>query len=239
MQRVKAGIIGCGMISGIYLKNLTQVFDSIIEVAAVADLVPELARKRAEEFHIPVACSVDELLANPEIEIVVNLTAPAVHASINLQALHAGKHVHTEKPFALNREDAGEVIRLAESKGLHVGCAPDTFLGAGIQTCIKLIDDGWIGTPYAANATIIMGNPSDGMHPNFHNFPEARRRPDHGHRAVLFDRAHRHAWTGSKSVRLSTETSKFRNRKKPEITPFWRHCTGRGAHQRLGCIGFP
>lgn len=141
-----------------------------MEVKAVADLVPELARKRAEEFNVPHAYTVDELLADPEIEIVLNLTAPAAHAPLNLKALHAGKHVYTEKPFALTREDADEVLALAEQKGLLVGCAPDTFLGAGIQTCIKLIDDGWIGTPYAANGTIMMGNASGGMHPNFRNF---------------------------------------------------------------------
>ncbi|WP_318153761.1 Gfo/Idh/MocA family protein [Paenibacillus vietnamensis] len=163
-------MIGAGVISGIYLKNCTGMFDHIVEVKAIADLVPELARKRAEEFNVPHAYTVDELLADPEIEIVLNLTAPAAHAPLNLKALHAGKHVYTEKPFALTREDADEVLALAEQKGLLVGCAPDTFLGAGIQTCIKLIDDGWIGKPYAANGTIIMGNASGGMHPNFRNF---------------------------------------------------------------------
>lgn len=170
MHRVKAGLIGCGMISGIYLKNLTQVFDHAVDLVACADLVPDLAKKRAEEFNIPAACSVDELLADPEIEIVLNLTAPAAHAAINIKALHAGKHVYTEKPFALTREDAREVLSIAESKGLLVGCAPDTFLGGALQTCRKLIDEGWIGTPYAANATIIMGNAEAGMHPNFHHF---------------------------------------------------------------------
>ncbi|WP_437348344.1 Gfo/Idh/MocA family protein [Paenibacillus humicus] len=170
MHRVKAGLIGCGMISGIYLKNLTQVFDHAVDLVACADLVPELAKKRAEEFNVPAACSVDELLADPEIEIVLNLTAPAAHAAINITALHAGKHVYTEKPFALTREDAREVLSIAESKGLLVGCAPDTFLGGALQTCRKLIDEGWIGTPYAANATIIMGNAEAGMHPNFHHF---------------------------------------------------------------------
>lgn len=170
MRRIKVGVIGCGVISEIYLKNMTGIFNNILEVVAVADLIPELSKKRAEEFNVPIACSVEELLANEEVEIVVNLTAPAVHAKVNLQALNADKHVYAEKPFALSREDADEVLALAESKGLLVGNAPDTFLGAGIQTCIKLIDDGWIGTPYAANGTIIMGNSSDGMHPNFQNF---------------------------------------------------------------------
>jgi predicted dehydrogenase len=170
LQKVKVGLIGCGMISGIYLKNLTQVFNHIVDVVACADLMPELAKKRAEEFNVPIACTVEELMANPEIEIVLNLTSPAAHALINLKVLQAGKHVYTEKPFALTREDAHEVLALAESKGLLVGCAPDTFLGGALQTSRKLIDDGWIGTPYAANATIIMGNARDGMHPNFQNF---------------------------------------------------------------------
>ncbi|WP_245600217.1 Gfo/Idh/MocA family protein [Paenibacillus harenae] len=170
MRKIKIGVIGAGVISNIYLKNCTGMFDNILEVKAVADLVPELARKRAEEYNIPHVYTVDELLDDPEIEIVLNLTAPAAHAPLNLKALHAGKHVYTEKPFALNRADADEVLALAGQKGLLVGCAPDTFLGAGIQTCIKLIDDGWIGTPYAASGTIIMGNASGGMHPNFQNF---------------------------------------------------------------------
>lgn len=99
----------------------------------------------------------EELLANPEIEIVINLTAPIAHATVNKQALNAGKHVYTEKPFALNGEDADEVLALAKLKDLLVGDAPDTFLGASVQTCIKLIEEGEIGTPYAANASIILG----------------------------------------------------------------------------------
>ncbi|WP_201755342.1 Gfo/Idh/MocA family protein [Paenibacillus glycinis] len=169
MQKTKIGIIGCGVISGIYLENCTKTF-GILEVAAVADLMPEMARKRAEEYGIPKACTVQELLDDPEIEIVVNLTAPQVHAEVNLQILNAGKHVYTEKPFALNREDADRVLALAEEKGLRVGCAPDTFLGAGLQTSRKIIEDGWIGMPYAASGLIIMGNAYDGMHPNFHNY---------------------------------------------------------------------
>lgn len=170
MRKMKIGVIGCGMISGIYLKNCTEMFDYILEVKAVADLVPELARKRAEEFGVGTVYTVEELLADPEIEIVLNLTAPVAHAPINKRVLEAGKHVYTEKPFALSREEADEVLELAEAKGLLVGCAPDTFLGAGVQTCRKLIDDGWIGQPYAAHASIIMGNAGNGMHPNFQNF---------------------------------------------------------------------
>ena len=169
MQRVKVGVIGCGRISSIYLKNCTQTFN-ILDVVACADLVPELAQQRAEEFHIPRACTVEEVLADPEIEIVLNLTSPHVHAEMNKRVLEAGKHVYTEKPFALTAEDADQVLELARTKGLRVGCAPDTFLGGGLQTCRKLIDDGWIGTPYAASGLILMGNPSDAMHPMFHTF---------------------------------------------------------------------
>ncbi|MCY0900880.1 MAG: Gfo/Idh/MocA family oxidoreductase [Firmicutes bacterium] len=170
MARVKVGVIGAGVISNIYLKNCTGMWSQAVEVTAIADLVHELAVQRAEAYGIAKVYTVDELLADPTIEIVLNLTAPAVHAALNLRALEAGKHVYTEKPFALNREDAEAVLQLAEARGLLVGCAPDTFLGAGIQTCIKLIDDGWIGRPYAASSTIVMGNAWDGLHPNFQNF---------------------------------------------------------------------
>ncbi|REE69540.1 putative dehydrogenase [Paenibacillus taihuensis] len=169
MQKTKIGIIGCGAISSIYLENCTKTF-AILEVAAVADLNLEMARKRAEEYGIPKACSASELLADPEIEIVINLTSPHVHTEVNLQILNAGKHVYSEKPFAFTREDADKVLNLAKERGLRVGIAPDTFLGGGLQTARKLIDDGWIGKPYMASGLILMGNAWDGMHPNFHHY---------------------------------------------------------------------
>lgn len=170
MQRLKVGVIGAGMISQVYLKNCTSVFQDILEVTSIADLVPDLARKRAAEFNIPNVVTVDELILDPNIQMVLNLTAPAAHAPINLRVLEAGKHVYTEKPFALSMDDANAVVSLAERKGLLVGCAPDTFLGASVQTCLKIVQDGWIGQPYAASGTIIMGSAADGMHPNFQNF---------------------------------------------------------------------
>lgn len=170
MRKVRAGVIGAGVISDIYLKNCTEAFPHILEIKSIADLDQELARKKAAEYGIPTICSVEEMLSDPEIEIVVNLTSPAAHAPLNLKALQAGKHVYTEKPFALSEREADEVLDLAKSKGLYVGCAPDTMLGAGVQSCMKLIRDGWIGRPYAANAVIVMGNGSGGMHPNFRNF---------------------------------------------------------------------
>jgi len=164
MNKVKVGIIGCGNISGIYLKNLTQTFQ-ITEVAACADLIPERAAEKANEFNVPKACSVEELLADPEIRIVVNLTIPAVHTEINLAALNAGKHVYCEKPLAISREDGRKVMDLAREKGLMVGCAPDTFLGGGLQTCRKLVDDGWVGVPVAATAFMTNHGP-ESWHPS-------------------------------------------------------------------------
>ena len=117
VRHVKIGVVGCGMISSIYLKNCTHTFD-ILDVVAVADLVPELAQQRAEEFNIPRVCTVEQLLTDPEIEIVLNLTTPKAHAALNLQALAAGKHVYTEKPFALTHDDADSVLVLARSRGL-------------------------------------------------------------------------------------------------------------------------
>lgn len=166
MKKVKIGVIGCGFISGIYLKNLSQMFRNT-EVVACADLVPANAEARAKEYSIPKVCSVEELLADPEIEIVLNLTIPAVHAELNLAALNAGKNVYVEKPLAVNRADGKKIIGLAKEKGLLVGCAPDTFLGGGLQTCRKLIDDGWIGTPVAATAFMTCHG-----HESWHPSPE-------------------------------------------------------------------
>ncbi|MHC4716174.1 MAG: Gfo/Idh/MocA family protein [Planctomycetota bacterium] len=150
-QVTKVGVVGCGAISGIYLKNCQQVFRNV-QVAACADVVHERAVAQAEAYGVPAACSVDELLADGDIEIVLNLTVPNAHASIAQAALAAGKHVHNEKPLTITRDEGMSLLAAAEAKGLRVGCAPDTFLGAGHQTCRKLIDDGAIGEPVAATA---------------------------------------------------------------------------------------
>ncbi len=161
-SKVKVGVIGCGNISGIYLKNGRVLRD--IEIAAVADLVPERARVRAAEYGVPRACPVRELLADPEIEIVLNLTIPRAHARVAMASLRAGKHVYNEKPLSIRLEDARAMLRLAKSRKLLVGCAPDTFLGAGGQTCRKLVDDGAIGRPVAASA-FMMCHGHEGWHP--------------------------------------------------------------------------
>ena len=114
---------------------------------------------------MPKACSVAELLADPAIEIVLNLTIPNAHAEIALAALEAGKSVYNEKPLASSREDGQQILALAAAKGLRVVCAPDTFLGGGIQTCRKLIDDGAIGQPVAAVA-FMMNHGPEHWHPD-------------------------------------------------------------------------
>ncbi|SFV04715.1 Gfo/Idh/MocA family protein [Alicyclobacillus macrosporangiidus] len=163
MGRVKVGVVGCGVISSTYIKNLKN-FD-VLDVVACADLVLERAQMRATEFGIPKACSVDELLADPEIDIVVNLTVPKAHAEVTLAALESGKHVYVEKPLAIHLNDGRRILDLAKSKGLLVGCAPETFMGGGLQTCRKLIDDGWIGKPIGATAFLLKSGP-ESWHPD-------------------------------------------------------------------------
>ena len=150
---MKVGLIGCGNISPQYLTNLPAYPG--VEVAACSDLITDKARSRAEEFGVPVVCTTEELLANPDIGIAVNLTQPANHKDVSLAAIAAGKHVYSEKPLAVERDDGDAVLRAAREAGVIVGCAPDTFLGAGIQTCRKLIDDGRIGRPIGAMASFL------------------------------------------------------------------------------------
>ena len=159
---MNAGIIGCGNISGIYLQTVSSLNGT--RVTACADLNPAQAEKQAEQYGVR-ACTVDALLADPDIGIVVNLTVPNAHADVAIAALEAGKHVYNEKPLAVAREDARRILETANRKGLRVGCAPDTVLGAGIQTCRGLIDRGAIGTPILATAFMIGGGPEP-WHPD-------------------------------------------------------------------------
>ena len=147
---VKLGVVGCGNISGIYFTNANKL--EMLELAACSDLIEERAKASASEFGIPKVCTTEELLADPEVEMVLNITIPKAHAEVALAAIAAGKSVYNEKPLAVTRENGKRILDAAAEKGVLVGCAPDTFLGAGIQTCRKLIDDGWIGQPIAATA---------------------------------------------------------------------------------------
>lgn len=160
---VAVGLIGCGNISSIYLQN-AQTLDAI-EIVACADLRREAAEAQAAKYGVGRVLSVDELLADPAIEIVLNLTTPESHGSIALRALEAGKGVYNEKPLAMSREEARRMLQTAAAKGLLVGGAPDTFLGAGLQTVRELIDSGAIGEIVGANA-FMMSRGHEHWHPN-------------------------------------------------------------------------
>jgi predicted dehydrogenase len=162
LDRVGIGIIGCGNISTAYLKA-AKTFP-ILDIRAVADLLPAAAEARAAEFGL-VAKSIDALLADPTISIVVNLTVPLAHVEVGLRALRAGKHVHSEKPLGIATIEARPLLDEARARGLRVGCAPDTFLGGAQQTCRKLIDAGAIGTPVAGTA-FFMCPGHERWHPN-------------------------------------------------------------------------
>jgi predicted dehydrogenase len=140
------------------------VFDDI-EVVACSDLVLERAEAQAEAYDVPMAYTPEELLADEEVEIVLNLTVPTVHAEISLAALEAGRHLYTEKPLAVSLEDGRKILEVAGERGLLIGCAPDTFLGGGLQTCRKVIDEGIIGEPVAVTAFMLNHGPED-WHPN-------------------------------------------------------------------------
>lgn len=162
-KKTSIGIIGCGNISTAYLKA-TRLFDNI-QVVACSDIEMERARKQAELYDVPKACTVEELLADPEVEIVINLTIPNAHAEIALQAIAAGKAVYGEKPFATKRADGKAILDAAQAQHVRVGNAPDTFLGGGFQTCISLINEGQIGTPIAATA-FVMSHGMEWWHPD-------------------------------------------------------------------------
>ena len=148
----KVGLIGCGNISGIYLQNSRRFRGA--DIVACADLDLERARAKASEAGIRAA-SVDELLSDPSIDAVLNLTIPKAHAPVSISALNAGKHVYSEKPLATSLNDVHRILSVARDRNVRVGCAPDTFLGGGLQTCRKLIDDGVIGEPVGATAFMI------------------------------------------------------------------------------------
>lgn len=167
MKRIKVGIIGVGNISEIYLQNMTTTFGNILEVAGCSDLTSERSLEKSKKYNIKQYKDNEELFSDPEIDIVLNLTNPQFHAGLCLDAVNAGKHVYVEKPFSISRDDGYDILKLAKEKGLLTGCAPDTFLGAGIQTCIKLLDDGWIGTPVGATAFMLCRG-----HESWHPDPE-------------------------------------------------------------------
>ncbi|HEY4026677.1 MAG TPA: Gfo/Idh/MocA family oxidoreductase [Candidatus Dormibacteraeota bacterium] len=160
---MRVGVIGCGTVSEVYLRNLTA--SPEVDVVACADLIPERAEARAAEFGVGRACTQAELLKDPGIDLVVNLTVPSAHFEITRAALRMGKHVWTEKPLGVDREQGAALLREAEEHGLLLGCAPDTVLGAGLQTSRRLIDDGLIGQPVAGTACLMTRGP-ERWHPD-------------------------------------------------------------------------
>jgi len=166
----RIGIIGCGNIAPAYIKGCA-LFPDDVQVVACADI--DLAR--AEAFaaqHAIQALTPEALLKSDDVDIVINLTIPAVHAEVSLQAIAAGKHVHSEKPLAITIEDGRRVLEAAAAANVRVGCAPDTFLGGGLQTARQLIDRGAIGRPIAATAFMMSHGPEK-WHPNPGFFYEA------------------------------------------------------------------
>lgn len=164
MKPLNIGVVGCGHISDIYFKNSAT--HSTFNIVACADLDEKLAEKKADLYHISNV-SVEEMMSRPDIDLIVNLTPPAAHAEVTLNALNHNKHVYSEKPLAVDLEDGRKIIELAEEKNLQVGVAPDTFLGAGIQTCQDLITKGAIGTPTAGSAFLLKLGPE-----SWHENPE-------------------------------------------------------------------
>jgi predicted dehydrogenase len=159
-QRV--GLVGCGNISDIYLTNAGRFPD--FEFVACADLRPEAAAAQAAKYGI-AARSVDDLIASDDIDIILNLTVPAAHAEVALAAIAAGKHVYTEKPLATSVADGKAILTAADAKGLRVGAAPDTILGAGVQTAVRLIGEGALGKP-VMGVSAVLSHGMEMWHPN-------------------------------------------------------------------------
>jgi predicted dehydrogenase len=161
-ETLRIGVIGCGNISETYFKA-ARMFP-MLHIVACADLDHARAQARAAEYGV-AARTVPELLADPEIAIVINLTIPIAHAEVASAAVAAGKSVYNEKPLALRRDHGAHLIDAANAAGVRVGCAPDTFLGGGLQTCRKLLDEGAIGTPIGATA-FMMSHGHESWHPS-------------------------------------------------------------------------
>jgi predicted dehydrogenase len=162
MANLGLGIIGCGNISTSYLR-LAPLFKGL-EVRAVADVNMDAAKARAAEFNVK-AQSVDDLLANKDVDVVINLTIPDAHYSVTKRILEAGKHAYSEKPLVLSLEQGVTLRDLAKSKGLAVGCAPDTFLGGSHQQARAILDEGRIGT-ITAGCAAVLNHGMEHWHPN-------------------------------------------------------------------------
>lgn len=165
MKMTGIGILGCGVISDIYLQNLSNVFENTY-VAAVCDTNMVRAKEQAEKYGVAKVLTFDEMLADTEVELVLNITTPPVHFSLNKQGLVAGKHVYSEKPLALTYAQCKDLMNIAAEKRLHLGCAPDTFLGTTYQKAREIIDSGLLGNITSAYAFDVCHG-----HENWHPTP--------------------------------------------------------------------
>jgi predicted dehydrogenase len=160
--KLRIGIVGCGSISLAYLRN-APLFRGV-EISACADINPDASARRAAEFDIR-AMEVGALIADPEVDLVLNLTIPAAHFDISMQALSAGKHVFTEKPLAVKAEAARSLVATAAARGVLLGSAPDTFLGAAGRLARRLVEEARIGTPVIGTA-FMFGRGMEHWHPD-------------------------------------------------------------------------
>ena len=158
MERVRVGVIGCGMISEIYLKNITTCFSDKLQLTGVADINARSAKIRSEQFGVPVY-DTEKLLCDGDTEVILNLTIPAAHYEITKKALMCGKSVYSEKPLAVADSEAAELLKLAEERELFLGCSPDTVLGGGIQKAKQLLESGIVGKPLSAQANCLSFGP--------------------------------------------------------------------------------
>ena len=157
-RKIKTAVVGCGMISNIYIKNLKNLF-SIIDLVAVGNRSRAAAEEKAGTYGIDRVMTIDEIAASDEIELVVNLTPAYAHYDIIKKMLLSGKHVWTEKTMTATLDEARELVRIAEEKGLYLGVAPDTVLGAGLQTARRAIETDMIGTISSGIAVINRNQP--------------------------------------------------------------------------------
>ena len=173
LEPVRIGVVGAGNISGQYFEALAKF--AMTPIVAVADLDLNRARAKAGDYGVEHALTVDELFARDDIDLVVNLTIPAAHVEICERAIESGKHTHVEKPLALDRKSALRLKEKADTKGLRVGCAPDTFLGAGLQTARHIIDSGKLGDITAVTAFMVSRG-----HEHWHPDPDYYYQPGAG-----------------------------------------------------------
>ena len=168
MRTFNVGLLGCGVISRTYAADIRAFFPRL-KLVACADVNLALAEKLAREFDIPKACLTEELLRDESVEIVVNLTPPQLHVALDERIIAAGKHLFSEKPFAPSVAEAEAVLARAKAAGVRVGCAPDTFLGSGLQSLRWYLDKGIIGRPFFVTANMTTFG-YETWHPNVEPF---------------------------------------------------------------------